>query len=1148
MDIEKLSEELHKAGLEVVIGLETHVRLNTKSKLFCSCPNQESETPNQNICSVCTGQMGVLPAINQEAIRKAIYFGKAVESSMSNEVICWDRKHYEYPDQPKNFQLTQFQKPIIPDGQLSCYRDDGSVFTVELEQVHIEEDAAKLVHERKQTLVDFNKSGVPLIEIVTKPCIRNLKDAGTYAQYVQRIVQNLGISEANLEKGEFKSDVSVSLRKIGEDVLNPRTEIKNLNSFKFIAEALIEEVTKQLDYFKEHQKPRPDQTTVLWDADLKQTKTMRKKEFAADYRFALEPDIPFVSIKNELETISVDTRLLPFAIETTLIEGGIRPQDSKFFTADAIRSQLFLKVNEQIDDVAFVAKALANNIKPEDYPKVSIESLIEMLSLLKAETITTVLLQNALSKLIENADFDYKKYFAENTISETQISEAIAKVIAENESVAQEIQEGNQGKAGILVGKVLQKIGKGASGKVIRSLIINRLNQDSLDSQDLPRLKKEILKDVPVSSSELTEFESSDSKRMRKTNGNADKQTEAKSNQETTDSNQKEIAEIDWKASEIIIKESYRTHLATDISEEILGETATLSGWVSSVRDHGELVFIDLRDSTYEILQVRLTRESFADLDELAKLKPESVIMISGKIVKRSEDDFNEGIRTGKLELDASELEILNLSKTLPFEIKRASKTNEAVRFANKYLDHRSQENRQSIINRHKVIKLIRDLLDEEGFLEIETPILTAGTDEGAREFIVPSRKFAGSFYTLPQAPQQFKQMLMVGGFEKYFQVARCFRDEDSRGDRQPEFTQLDLEMAFVSEADIINLNTKLFTEVVKRIYGKKWKLFPFKTISYYESMEKYGCDRPDLRFGLEMQDITEIVKETSFQVFSKPIEEGGIVKCIKVGAELQKSGRISKGQIEKLTATAQEFGLGGLAYIVVNEGNLQSPIIKFLGEEVASNIIKTTEAEVGDIVFFSASDYATANKALDAVRQQLGKMLKLIKPKELHPVWIVDFPFFEKTDEGNWTFTHNPFSMPKIPDLQKHMEGGDGVGEVLAQQYDLVLNGYEIGGGSVRAHKAEILEATFRNMGYDKAGMMRSVGQMYEAFQYGAPPHGGIAWGVDRLLMILEKKQSIREVMAFPKTGSGEDLLFGSPSPLSEKKVGEMNIVVKKK
>jgi len=1109
MELEKLNDLLKKYDLELIIGLETHVRLNTNTKLFCSCANTESTHPNTNICSVCTGQMGVLPSINKEAITKAIYFGKAVKSTFENEVISWDRKHYEYPDNPKNIQITQFHNPVIPDGQVSCFRNDGSQFTVNLTQVHIEEDAAKLMHEKKVSLVDFNKAGVPLIEIVTEPCIRHIEDASTYAQYIQRIVQNLKISEANLEKGEFKSDVSVSLRKKHSYNLNPRTEIKNLNSFKFMIEALKEEVEKQLNYYIEHKDFRPDQTTVLFDADLKQTKTMRKKEFEADYRFISEPDLPFVSIKNVVESVDVDISSLPFAVESILIKGGVLPQDAKFFTADSLRSETFIAINNEIKDPSFVAKTLVNNIGADEYKDIhDINHLIEIFQHFKAEKITAVLVQNAIIRYLKDRKFDYNKYFEENTISEEKIKLAVLQVITENEAIANDIKAGNEGKAGILVGKVIKIIGKGASGKVIREQILSSLSGDETRVKNQEsRNQTDLSKDLKPKNKNLEE---------------------------------------ELQAVPIIIKETYRTHKISDLSEKSIKENVTLSGWVASVRDHGELMFIDLRDSSYQVFQVRLSRETFPNLDELVKLKAETVIMVTGVVVQRREDDYNAGLRTGKIELETSALEILNLSKTLPFEIKRAMKTNETTRFQYKFLDHRNDEVRKAIINRHKVIKLLRDILDEEEFLEIETPILTAGTDEGAREFIVPTRKQAGSFYTLPQAPQQFKQMLMVGGFEKYFQIARCFRDEDSRGDRQPEFTQLDIEMAYASMQQIIDLNTKMFNEIVKKIYGKKWILRPFEVITYKEAMDKYGCDRPDLRYGLEMQDITEIVKDTTFQVFSKPIDEGGIVKCIKVSAEEQGNKRMSKGQIENLTAIAQQNGLGGLAYIIVNENDLQSPIIKFLGEEIAANIIKATDAQIGDIVFFSAADYATANKALDAVRQEMGRILKLINPKELRPAWVVDFPMFEKTDEGRWTFTHNPFSMPAVYDLEKHMNGeSEEIGTIIAQQYDLILNGYEIGGGSVRAHKAEILEATYKNMGYNKEEMIKSVGTMYKAFQYGAPPHGGIAWGVDRLMMILEKKASIREVMAFPKTGTSEDLLFNAPSILSDKKVEEMNVKI---
>ena len=1107
MELEQLNKAIEANDLELVIGLETHVRLNTKTKLFCSCPNEETETPNENICSVCTGQMGVLPAINKEAITKAIYFGKAVNSTFSNEVISWDRKHYEYPDNPKNIQITQFHNPVIPDGQVSCYRNDGSQFTVELTQVHIEEDAAKLMHEKNISLVDFNKAGVPLIEIVTEPCVRNIEDASTYAQYIQRIVQNLKISEANLEKGEFKSDVSVSLRKKGTTSLNPRTEIKNLNSFKFMVDALKEEIEKQFNYYKEHNEFRPDQTTVLWDADLKQTKTMRKKEFEADYRFISEPDLPFVSIKDVVNEVKVDNSALPYAVESILIEGGVLPQDAKFFTADSLRSETFMSINNEINDSSFVAKTLANNVKPEDYTSIkNINDFTTIFSLFKDDKVTVVLVQNAIKSLLADASFDYKTYFKENTISEAQITEAIQKVISENEAVANDIKGGNQGKAGILVGKVIAIIGKGASGKVIREGILAELKGGSTTAQ----------------------------------------QSTTNNQQPTTNNQQPTVNEEVLPEIPLIIKDEYRTHKISEVSEEHINQQVTLAGWVNSVRDHGELMFIDLRDSSNQVMQVRLARESFSNFDDLVKLKPESVITVTGNILQRNEEDFNPGLKSGKIELDTTALDILNLAKTLPFEIKRAAKSNEAIRFEYKFLDHRNDDVRRAIVNRHKVIKLMRDILDEQEFLEVETPILTAGTDEGAREFIVPTRKQAGSFYTLPQAPQQFKQMLMVGGFEKYFQIARCFRDEDSRGDRQPEFTQLDIEMAYASMQQIIDLNANMFNEIVKKIYGKKWILHPFEVITYKDAMDLYGCDRPDLRFGLQMQDITEIVKDTTFQVFSKPIEQGGIVKCIKVSAAEQGKKRMSKGQIEKLTAIAQQHDLGGLAYIIVNENDLQSPIIKFLGEEIAAGIIDATKAEVGDIVFFSAANYETANKALDAVRQEMGAMLRLINPKELRPAWVVDFPMFEKTDEGRWTFTHNPFSMPAIYDVEKHMNGKeDEIGTIIAQQYDLILNGYEIGGGSVRAHKPEILEATYKNMGYNKEEMMKSVGTMYKAFHYGAPPHGGIAWGVDRLMMILEKKASIREVMAFPKTGSSEDLLFGSPSPLSDKKVEEMNVTV---
>ena len=1096
-----LLQKLQAHHLEAVMGLETHIRLNTASKLFCSCANTEINAPNENICPSCTGQPGTLPKLNRETLNKAILFGKAVHSSFKNQIVCWERKHYDYPDLPSGYQLTQYQRPIITDGYVRCYRNDGSTFQVDLEQAHIEEDAGKLLHEKDHSLVDFNKSGVPLIEVVTKPCIHEIEDVATYAQNLQRIVQTLKISNANLEKGEFKSDVSVSLRKIGTGTLNPRTEIKNLNSFKFMVEAIMDEVEKQLEYFVVHHDFRPDQQTVLFNADTKQTKTMRKKEYAADYRYMRDPNIPLVDISKALAKNTIDEALLPFEIETVMIKAGVRPQDAKFFTSATERSSLFAHLNATLNDPLFVTRALVNNVKEEEYACLhNMDALIYLFEAFKNKKISNIVLQEAIRDLSKDDTFDYKAFIEGKSISDETLHEKIKEVLSNHAEIAKEMQSGNLSKIGVLVGSVIQLTGKSVSGKLIKERILEQLA-------------------VQQQGEETVEAERSTS--------------EIKKNDTTRALH----------ADEVTIKEQYRTHLITEVSNTNLFEEMILSGWVSSVRDHGELVFIDLRDSTQEIFQVRVTRENVANFDQIAKLSDESVIMVSGKIIKRNEEDYNQNIRTGEIEIDAKQIDILNVSQPLPFEIRKAHKVGEGIRLRYKFLDHRNHYTHKAIVNRHKVLFLIREMLNENNFIELETPILSAGTDEGAREFIVPCRKFPGKFYSLPQSPQQYKQMVMVSGYDRYFQIARCFRDEDSRGDRQAEFTQLDIEMAFVSMQDVIALNTRIFNEIVTRVYGKYWKLYPFRTLTYREAMEKYGSDRPDLRFGLEMADITEIVKKTTFNVFAKPIQEGGIVKCIKVAGELT-DRRLTKGQIEKLTLIAQQNGLGGLAYIIVNEDELQSPIIKYLGEDICKEIIEATGTQVGDIIFFSAADDKTANSALSAVRQELGKILNLMKPRELHPAWIVDFPQFEKTDEGGWTFSHNPFSMPKIEFLHDHLHGSN-IGNILAQQYDLVVNGHEIGGGSIRAHRRDILEATYRNMGYDEQAMQKSVGHMLDAFQYGAPPHGGIAWGVDRLMMILEEKTSIREVIAFPKTGSGEELLFRSPSTMPDKKVQEANIKI---
>jgi aspartyl-tRNA synthetase len=1104
MSLDKKIEDL---GYEIVMGLETHVQLNTKTKLFCSCDNEESTTPNQNICAVCTGQMGTLPELNKSAVEKSIILGAGLNATIPN-LVRWDRKHYQYPDLPKNYQLTQLDHPIIDGGSVKCFRDDGSEFTVKLHHAHLEEDAGKLVHTDKYSLVDYNRCGTPLVEIVTDPCIHKIEDAETYAKYIQKIVRYVGVSDANMEKGQMRSDVSISLRKKGTNDLNPRTEIKNLNSYAFITKAVIEAVTKQLNYFEEHGVPSPDAVTAQWDAEAQVTRIMRTKEDAADYRFSQEPDIPWLDISDVAARTKVDLSLLPSTVEEILIKGGVRPQDAKFFSSEKERSSVVIGLNKDINDIKLISTVLLNNCKIEEYIKFNeLTPYIALLKEFKNNVIPVNIVKEGFQKLFNDANFNYQEFIKSNTVSDEQIDAAVAEVIAANPDIIAAIKGGQQGHVGKLMGPTIGKTGKGVSGKILREKLLAACMQGGAQTETAATV--DVAKGV--------------TKEAKKRDLNDETPSKFKDDR--------------------IVKDHYRTHRIPEVSTADLGKEITLGGWIASIRDHGELVFIDLRDASNDVFQIKLTREYLTDLNEYAKLKDESVIAVQGKVIERAADDINPNTKTGSLELVATHIDVLNVSKNLPFEIKRADKTAESVRMEYKFLDHRNAASKKAVINRHRVIKLIRDTLDEQEFIEIETPILSGGTDEGAREFIVPSRVHKGSFYTLPQAPQQYKQMLMVGSFEKYFQIARCFRDEDSRGDRQPEFTQMDLEMSFASMDDIIKLNSDMLVKVIKTVYAKsKWQLKPFITITYAEAMEKYGCDRPDLRFGLPMKTITDVVKNTSFQVFRNPIEAGGIVKSIKVSKAEMGGTRLSKGAIEKLTSLAQSHGLGGLAYIIVNENDLQSPIIKFLGEDIGAAIIKEMEAEVGDIVFFSAADLGTANKALDAVRQELGSMLKLIPANVLQPAWVIDFPQFEQKEDGGWTFSHNPFSMPKAEFIEQHMEGTN-PGDIIAQQYDIILNGYEIGGGSVRAHRGDILEATFKIMGYNHEEMLASVGNVYNAFQYGAPPHGGIAWGLDRLLMILEKKDSIRDVMAYPKTGSGEDYLFNAPSKLSAKKVAEANV-----
>ena len=580
-----------------------------------------------------------------------------------------------------------------------------------------------------------------------------------------------------------------------------------------------------------------------------------------------------------------------------------------------------------------------------------------------------------------------------------------------------------------------------------------------------------------------------------------------------------------------------------------IGKSVTLAGWVHRRRDHGNLIFIDLRDRE-GLVQVVFNPELEEKAHDIAQqLRNEWVIQVSGEVSARPEGTVNSDMKSGEIEVYASDLTILNQSLTPPFYVNEDVAVDENIRLKYRYVDLRRETMKDALIARHKVVKYIRDFLDSQGFLEIETPILIKSTPEGARDHIVPSRLYPGNFYALPQSPQQLKQLLMVAGFEKYFQIARCFRDEDSRADRQPEFTQLDLEMSFVNQEDVLSLTEELFSGLLETLFPEKKFLKPFPRLSYDQSMSDYGTDKPDLRYGLKMADLGEAALKTGFNVFHNVIKDQGIVK----GFAAPGCGEFTRGQIDELTNFVKERGASGLIAIGINGledssetldmEKVRSNIARFLTPENVKDFAVSTGANDGDLVLIVAGDAKSTNAALSALRHEMGTRLNLADPDVMHLAFVTDFPLFEwNFQEHRWDASHHAFCMPKegYKEFLPHDPG-----KVIAQSYDLVCNGLEMASGSIRIHDRNLQEDVFSVLGYTKEEVAERFAQLLDAFEYGAPPHGGIAPGIDRLIMVLMGKESIREVIAFPKTQSQMDPLFGAPSMVEESQLEELHIEV---
>lgn len=579
-----------------------------------------------------------------------------------------------------------------------------------------------------------------------------------------------------------------------------------------------------------------------------------------------------------------------------------------------------------------------------------------------------------------------------------------------------------------------------------------------------------------------------------------------------------------------------RTHQCNNVNTGDVGHDVVVTGWAQKRRDHGGLIFVDLRDRS-GLVQVVFSPEIENGAFMLAeKIRSEYVIAVKGEVVLRPEGMINPNIATGHIDIMAKDLVILNKAKTPPFYIADELDVDETIRLKYRYLDLRRPEMQKNIILRHKTVKAIRDFLDKKDFLEIETPILTKSTPEGARDYLVPSRVNDGKFFALPQSPQIFKQLLMVAGMEKYFQIARCFRDEDLRADRQPEFTQLDLEMSFIDRDDILVLMEEMIAFVFKKTLDKDIKT-PFKRLTYAQAMDRYGSDKPDLRFGLELVDITDEVKESDFKVFNETYKNGGLIK----GINAKGCGNYSRKEIDDLTKYASVFGARGLAYIIVTEEGVKSPIAKFFNQQEITNLLTKLEAQPGDLLLFVADKAKVVNESLGHLRLEIAKRLNLINPEELNFLWVVDFPLLE-WDEGEKRFfaMHHPFTSPALSDLALMDTAPE---KIRAQAYDMILNGIEIGGGSIRIFQRDIQEKMFNLLGLTPDEANDKFGYLLEAFEYGTPPHGGIAFGIDRLVMLMAGKDTIRDVIPFPKTQSATDLMMEAPSEVSLKQLRELHI-----
>ena len=1121
---------------EIVMGLEVHVELSTKTKIFCDCTTAFGGLPNSHTCAVCLGMPGSLPVFNKAVADKAIKAGLALHCEIERD-NRFDRKNYFYPDLPKDYQISQLYSPICRYGYMDLELHDKSKKRITIREIHMEEDAGKLIHDNSGTLIDYNRCGVPLIEIVTNPDFSSSEEINVFLERLQEILVYLDVSDCKMQEGSLRADVNLSVRPAGQQEYGTRTEMKNINSLKAIQRAILFEGERQIKLLEEGGTVR--QETRRWDDDEGESYAMRSKENAQDYRYFPDPDLLPIHISEEwLKEMQSSMTELPEAKRIRYQEQfGVTEKAAKTLTAAKEVALLF----EKVTDISGLAKETANTIigdvlrlmretatLPENM-KIEAGKLAQIVQMVSRGKINRNVGKSLVEELYKN-DIEPEEYVKANGLLIVENSGLLEPVVLEVlKAYPQSIEDYRNGKEkafDFLVGQCMRQLKGSASPQAIHDLLREKLKEDDSGGKNTPAVPAE--KDQKISSDTVEQG----NVEQEKTEHEKYEQEKAALNSVFASYGKYAGRKTENRLEPISVYQSqaYRTKNCGELTIADVGLEVKLAGWVNTIRNHGGVAFIDLRDH-YGITQIVVTDQQKEGLNK------ETVVSISGSIIQRDEETYNPNLSTGEIELKGDEIRILSSAvNTLPFEIDSSTDTREEVRLKYRFLDMRNPKVHNNMVLRSEIIRCLRNQMERMDFLEIQTPILANSSPEGARDYLVPSRKHKGKFYALPQAPQQFKQLLMVSGFDKYFQIAPCFRDEDARIDRSPgEFYQLDFEMSFATQEDVFAVAEQVLTETFRRFTTKEISTAPFVRIPYAEAMLKYGTDKPDLRNPLEIIDLSEFFQGVDFKPF-----QGRIVRGITVSD----CAKMPKSFFAAMEKSALSIGMKGLGYISVKDKSYKGPIDKFFTDEQRKEIAELATLKEGDVLYFISDEKGLVDKYAGQIRTELGKRLDLIRKNRFEFCFITDFPMYEINEEtGKIDFTHNPFSMP-----QGEMEAlltMDPL-EIKAYQYDIVCNGVELSSGAVRNHRPDIMVKAFEIAGYKEEDVISKFGALYQAFQYGAPPHAGMAPGVDRIVMLLSEEESIREVIPFPLNSNAQNPLFNSPSEVDEKQLREVHIKIR--